>query len=213
MDVFERLLQAKIIAILRGNYDGRWQDVADALVSGGIYALEITLNSPDALAGLNLLKASLGNRIILGAGTVLNVEQALSAINAGAEFIVAPDTDEKVIAACLERNVPVFPGAYTPTEIKRAYQFGAKMVKVFPVPDPAYIKAICGPLDYIPLMATGGVAVDNVADYFKAGVSAVGVGGSLAKPGLSPVEIEIRARAFVTAMRGNEAVTNAHANH
>jgi len=202
MSVAEPLVQARLIAILRGDFGNRWQQIADALVAGGVAALEITLNSPGALAGIRELKASGGNHVIVGAGTVLTAEQAQAAIDAGAEFIVAPDTDESMISVCVARNIPVMPGAYTATEIKRAYQLGATLVKVFPAPGPDYIKAIRGPLDHIPLMVTGGVGLDNVADYFKAGAAAVGLGSNLVKPGLAADEITGRAKAFNAAIKG-----------
>jgi 2-dehydro-3-deoxyphosphogluconate aldolase/(4S)-4-hydroxy-2-oxoglutarate aldolase len=202
MNTFDRLLQARLIAIFRGDYGSRWQAYAEAMVAGGITAMEITLNSPGAIAGIQQLKASMGDSIVLGAGTVLTDGQAHAAIDAGAEFIVAPDTDEAVIGVCVARHIPVMPGAYTPTEIKRAYQLGAAMVKVFPAPDPEYLKAVRAPLDYIPLMVTGGIKVDNIAEFFKAGASAVGIGSNLAKPGLSADEITTRTRAFVAAMEG-----------
>ena len=202
MSIAEPLVQVRLIAILRGDYGNRWQEYADALMAGGVTALEITLNSPGAVEGIRELKASIGDRVMLGAGTVLTAEQAHTAIDAGAQFIVAPDTDEAMISVCRARNIPVMPGAYTASEIKRAYQLGATLVKVFPAPGPDYIKAIRGPLDHIPLMVTGGVALDNVADYFKAGVTAVGLSGNLVKPGLSADEITERAKAFIAAIKG-----------
>jgi 2-dehydro-3-deoxyphosphogluconate aldolase/(4S)-4-hydroxy-2-oxoglutarate aldolase len=201
LTIAERLKQARIVAIFRGNYDNRWQVYADAMVAGGVSAMEITLNSAGALDGIRQLKATMGSSVLLGAGTVLTSEQAHQAIDAGAEFIVAPDTDEAVIEACLNRHIAVIPGAYSPTEIKHAYQLGATMVKVFPALDPAYIKAVTAPLDYIPIMATGGVSVENIAAYFKAGVSAVGVGSALTKPGLSATDIERNAKALVDAIQ------------
>jgi 2-dehydro-3-deoxyphosphogluconate aldolase / (4S)-4-hydroxy-2-oxoglutarate aldolase len=197
----ERLKQARVVAIFRGDYNNRWEMYAQGLATAGITAMEITLNSAGALDGIRQIKALLKDQVVIGAGTVLTADQAHQAIDAGAEFIVAPDTDEAVIAVCRKRGIAACPGAYTPTEIKRAYNLGATLVKVFPAADPTYIKAVLAPLDFVPVMVTGGVTVDNIADFFKAGAVAVGVGSSLVKPNLTEREIVERAQAFADAVK------------
>ncbi len=201
----ETLLNVGIVAILRGNYAGRWLEYADALTRGGICALEITLNSPDALNGIAQLRARATTNLLIGAGTVLSVEAVHAAIQAGAQFIVTPDTDENVIAACAAHNVPIIPGAYTATEIKRAFNAGAIAVKLFPAENPSYLKAIRAPLNYIPLMATGGVTLDNAAAFMDAGAALLGVGSALTADTLSPQAVQDRAAQFmkrVIAHRG-----------
>jgi 2-dehydro-3-deoxyphosphogluconate aldolase / (4S)-4-hydroxy-2-oxoglutarate aldolase len=197
----DTLLNSGVVAIFRGDYGGRWLVFVDALLEGGINTMEITLNSPGALAGIREIKAHYGDRIVIGAGTVLSTDQVKEAYQWGAQFIVAPDTDETVIAACHIQNVPVIPGAYTPTEIKRAYRLGAAMVKLFPATDPAYIKAIRAPLDHIPLMATGGVSAENAADFLRAGASVLGIGSSLTRPTLTSDQITDHARRLVSITR------------
>ena len=163
--------------------------------------MEITLNSPEALRGLEQLRRNFGDRIVLGAGTVLCTDEVHAALDAGATFIVAPDTDADVISACKSRNILMIPGAYTPTEVKRAYQLGGNLVKLFPAETPAYVKAVHTPLNHIPLLATGGINSDNAAKFLGAGASALGVGGSLTKPDLSLDEISRRANALLDAVR------------
>lgn len=204
MTTAERILEARLVAILRGDYSGRWLDYAGALLQGGVSVMEITLNSPGALDGIKEVRAALGDRILLGAGTVLTADEVARAADAGAEFIVAPDTDEAVIEAALARGLVAIPGAFTPTEIKRAYRLGAAVVKLFPAQSPDYLRAVRAPLDAIPLMATGGIDLDNVVAFMAAGANAVGIGSHLVRPGLSPDEVLTRATRFVAAISGKQ---------
>jgi 2-dehydro-3-deoxyphosphogluconate aldolase/(4S)-4-hydroxy-2-oxoglutarate aldolase len=198
----EKLVDARIVAIFRGDYRNEWLAYAQALLDGGVTAMEITLNSADALNGIALLAEQLGDQIILGAGTVLTADEVHQAVDAGATFIVAPDTDEAVIVAAKERGAAVIPGAYTPSEIKRAFQLGADMVKVFPAQTPAYIKAVRAPLNHIPLMATGGVNIENAAAFIEAGARSLGLGSALLAPSLSPDAVQVRAQGVIAAMKG-----------
>ncbi len=197
MLVLDQLLAMKVVAILRGDYRGRWQPLAEALLAGGISAIEVTLNSPDAPQGIAELKKAFAGRALIGAGTALTADDASTALDAGAEFVIAPDTDEAVLQVCQSRGVLMIPGAYTPTEIKRAYRLGAPLVKLFPVPTIDYLKAVRGPLPHIPLMVTGGVTTENAADLLRAGASALGVGGYLADPKLALSEVTARAGRFM----------------
>lgn len=204
MTFLEQVTGAKIVAIFRGDYQGQWRAYAEALINGGISVMEVTLNSPDALAGIAAIKAEFGDQIVLGAGTVLSADEANAAADAGATFLVAPDTDESVMAAAKTRGVGMMPGAYTPTEIKRAYQLGADVVKVFPAQDPAYVKAVRAPLNHIPVLATGGVSVENAAQFLQAGAIALGIGSYLTRPAMTPAEVSTRAAKFMAAVEGKQ---------
>ncbi|MFN4293709.1 MAG: bifunctional 4-hydroxy-2-oxoglutarate aldolase/2-dehydro-3-deoxy-phosphogluconate aldolase [Thermoflexales bacterium] len=168
----------RVIAILRGDYTGYFRQIARALADAGITAIEITLNSTGALDGLHEMKAELGDRFLIGAGTVLNESQAFEALSAGAQFIVAPNTNPRVVAICVERDICVIPGAYTPTEIMNAVELGAHLIKLFPA-ELGYFKAVRAPLNHVPFVATGGVSLDNAAEYIQAGAVAVGMGSQL----------------------------------
>jgi 2-dehydro-3-deoxyphosphogluconate aldolase / (4S)-4-hydroxy-2-oxoglutarate aldolase len=152
-----------------------------AVVEGGIRAVEITFTVPGAPGVIRRVKHDLGDSVLIGAGTVLNAEQAEDAVDAGATFLVSPNTDEKVIGAAKRLHVPIIPGAYTPTEVVRAWDMGADAVKIFPaiVGGAPYIKALKAPLPHIPLIPTGGVDERTVGDFFRAGAFAVGAGGAL----------------------------------
>jgi 2-dehydro-3-deoxyphosphogluconate aldolase/(4S)-4-hydroxy-2-oxoglutarate aldolase len=170
--------KGRVIAILRGNYVGYFKPIARALADAGVTAMEITLNSPQAEDGIREMKAELGNAFLIGAGTVLNETQAHAALQAGAQFVVAPNTNMRVVEFCVERDLCVVPGAYTATEVMNAIEMGAHMVKLFPA-ELGYFKAIRAPLNHVPFVTTGGVTLDNAADYIKAGAVAVGMGSQL----------------------------------
>lgn len=175
------LKQEKIVAIIRGIPNGSGEDTAKALAAGGVSFLEVTLNTDGALNMIHDLKGNFGSQLRIGAGTVLDLEMAKEAVQAGAEYIVSPNLDEEVLAYGLEQGVEVWPGTLTPTEIVRAYRLGASAVKVFPVGSMGvkYIKDIRGPLNHIPMMVTGGVNLDNIKEVLGYGAIAVGLGGNL----------------------------------
>ena len=152
-----------------------------AVVEGGIKAVEITFTVPGAPSVIRRVKHDLGESVLLGAGTVTNPEQAEDAVDAGALYLVAPNTDERVIGAAKRLGVPIFPGALTPTEVQRAWDLGADAVKIFPasVGGPAYIRTLRAPFPHIPMIPTGGIDDRNLGDFFKAGAFAVGAGGAL----------------------------------
>lgn len=172
------ITQSGVIAILRGNYEGWFVKIAQTLVEAGVAAVEVTMNSTKALEGIEFVRKELGDALLMGAGTVLNEGQAEAVLNAGAQFVVAPNTNPKVVGYCVERGVCVIPGAYTATEILVAVDLGATMVKIFPA-ELAYFKAIRGPLNKVPFVPTGGVELGNAADFIKAGAVAVGMGSAL----------------------------------
>ncbi len=177
------LSQIPIIGIIRGADTLAVEGAVAAALEGGLRTLEITLNREEAFDQLKLIKARYAGKIKLGAGTVLTVENAKKAVLAGAEFIVTPALVTEVIEFCRKKSVPIFPGALTPSEILAAHLAGAEMVKVFPasVLGPAYLKSLKGPFPDIKLMPTGGITIESVPEYFRAGASALGVGGELFK--------------------------------
>ncbi|MCC7451035.1 MAG: bifunctional 4-hydroxy-2-oxoglutarate aldolase/2-dehydro-3-deoxy-phosphogluconate aldolase [Anaerolineae bacterium] len=177
-DVLQHIERVKIVAILRGDFEGAWLDIAAALVEGGVEAIEVTFSCADALAGIEAIYNRYGSQIAIGAGTVLAPKQVNQAVDHGARYIIAPNTNPTVIEWALKRGVLVIPGAYTATEIEYAYRLGAGLIKLFPAmpSGPAYLKAIRGPFPDIPIMATGGVDASNLTDFLKAGANALGMG-------------------------------------
>ena len=170
-----------VLGIVRGLNESCLEGVVEAAFAGGLRFLEITLNTPDALHLINKINKKY-TQLQIGAGTVLSVEEAKKAIDAGAKYIVAPNFDEEVSTFCAQTKIAYFPGALTPTEIKKAWDAGATtMVKVFPASQmgPDYFKIIKGPFDKIKLMAVGGINSANIKDYLGAGANAVALGGSI----------------------------------
>jgi 2-dehydro-3-deoxyphosphogluconate aldolase / (4S)-4-hydroxy-2-oxoglutarate aldolase len=175
-----QILGSKIVAIIRGADPKDVHAIVQALYDGGVRNVEVTLNSPNALEVIKEMTATMGDRMLIGAGTVLDAASALNAISAGAKFIISPTLDEVTIYETKKAGVVSIPGALTPTEILKAHQCGADIVKVFPASaGPAYIKDLRGPLPHIPLMPTGGVRLDNIKEYQHAGGVAFGIGTAL----------------------------------
>ncbi|TCD00064.1 bifunctional 4-hydroxy-2-oxoglutarate aldolase/2-dehydro-3-deoxy-phosphogluconate aldolase [Pedobacter psychroterrae] len=179
MSAISQILEHKIIAIIRGADPADVLKIAEALYAGGIRLLEITMNSAEPLQVIREVAAHFGDRMTIGAGTVLDVETLRKAVDSGARFILSPVMDIEVIGAGRDLGVVSIPGAYTATEIFTAYRNGADIVKVFPARSPAYLKDIAGPLPQIPLMPTGGVSLENIADFHKAGAVGFGIGSAL----------------------------------
>ena len=179
MSALSYLLEHKIVAIVRGMQPQDAISLANALHSGGIDILEITLNSHNAITVIEQLSDVYKDKMLIGAGTVLSAKEATKAIAAGAQFIISPSLDIEVIKATKDAGKVSIPGAFTPTEIVTAYKSGADIVKVFPVPNADYIKSILAPLNHIPLMPTGGINAENIKDYQKAGAAAFGIGSWL----------------------------------
>ena len=184
--IVKKILENKVIAIIRGLSPEDAVKTAKAFAAGGIRLIEVTFNQakpesfPDTAKSIAAIKRECDG-VNVGAGTVLSCEQVDIAKNAGAEFIISPDADEAVIRHTVASGLVSIPGAYTATEIKRAHDAGADFVKVFPCLEnaTAYIKAIRAPLSHIKLLAVGGVTLDNAADFLSAGCVGVGVGSSL----------------------------------
>jgi 2-dehydro-3-deoxyphosphogluconate aldolase/(4S)-4-hydroxy-2-oxoglutarate aldolase len=177
----DRVFRTVIVAVIRAPSGEQLVDVAQALLAGGVEVMEVTFTVPRANRVIEQVADRLGDKILLGAGTVLDAETARTALLAGAEFIVSPSTNLDVIRVCRRYDKLVMPGAFTPTEVVTAFEAGADIVKIFPsdLGGPAYLKALRAPLPQIPLMPTGGVTLDTAADFLKAGACALGVGGSL----------------------------------
>ncbi|MBD3921588.1 bifunctional 4-hydroxy-2-oxoglutarate aldolase/2-dehydro-3-deoxy-phosphogluconate aldolase [Paenibacillus sp. PR3] len=181
-ELLDMLHQHKIVAILRGIEAQNADRAAQAIIDGGVRLLEVTMNTEGATAIINQWRTKFGDgEARIGAGTVLDVEMAREAVAAGAQFLISPNLDEEVIAYGVERGISVWPGCMTPTEIVRAWKAGAEAVKVFPMASLGvkYLAEIRAPLNNIPMLATGGVDIDNIGDYFRAGACAVGMGSKL----------------------------------
>jgi len=181
LENLQRVLDLGIVSIIRAESGEQLVDVAQALYEGGIDVIEVTFTVPGVLDIIADVKRALGDRIILGAGTVLDTESARAAILAGAEFIVTPTLNRDVIQLCNRYDKMIMPGGFTPTEILAAWEAGADIVKVFPadVGGPGFLKAVHGPLPQIRLLPTGGVDLDTLPGFVKAGACAVGLGSAL----------------------------------
>ena len=185
--IIQKVLEKKIVAIVRGVYGEDCVNLARALCEGGIELLEVTFDQskPESLNRtsdtIRQLVEQLGDRMIFGAGTVTTLEMLELARNAGAQFVVSPDTNEEVIKATVAAGMVSMPGALTPTEIVTAHRYGADFVKLFPAgtQGTAYFKAVTAPLNHIRLLAVGGVNEKNIADFMAAGAVGAGVGGNL----------------------------------
>ena len=206
-DCLQRVLQSKIVAVIRADDGALLADVARALLAGGVEVMEVTFTVPGAAEVIRQVAEDLGDRILLGAGTVLDAETARVAVLAGAEFVVSPCVRPDVIQLCQRYDKLVMPGALTPTEVLAAWEQGADIVKVFPsdAMGPGYLKALHGPLPQVLLMPTGGVDLDNAAAYLASGACALGVGSTLvnaqAVRDRDLAGIQQRARAFVEISR------------
>jgi 2-dehydro-3-deoxyphosphogluconate aldolase/(4S)-4-hydroxy-2-oxoglutarate aldolase len=179
-----RVLDCGLVAVVRSPDGSQLVEVARALADGGITVVEITMSVPNALDVVRQVRSALGDRLLLGAGTILDPETARAALLAGAEYIVAPTLNLDVIRLCRRYDKLVMPGAFTPTEILAAWEAGADIVKVFPadVLGPPFFKAVRGPLPQIRLMPTGGVDLNTAAAFLQAGACCLGVGSQLVEP-------------------------------
>lgn len=183
-DDLRRVEDTGIVAVVRAENAEEAVEISEAVKKGGIEAIEITMTVPGAVDVIKKLAETYSNgEILIGAGSVLDAETARACILAGAEYIVSPSLDKETIELCNRYQKAVMPGAMSVTEVVKAMQYGADVVKVFPATlfGPKIIKAVKGPLPQAPLLPTGGVSLDNVKDWIKAGSFAVGVGSALTK--------------------------------
>jgi len=206
-DILGRISRTGIVPVVRASSGAEALAVVEAIRAGGIDVIELTMTVPGAVDVIRELSKGCGDQVLVGAGTVLDAETARACMLAGARFVVSPIVDLPTIACCRTYDVPVMPGALTPTEVVRAWQAGAAMVKVFPchaVGGASYVKALKAPLPQIPLVPTGGVTLENVGDFIHAGAVAVGAGADLAdvkkvRTG-AVAEVSERARRYVKAI-------------
>jgi 2-dehydro-3-deoxyphosphogluconate aldolase / (4S)-4-hydroxy-2-oxoglutarate aldolase len=170
-----------VVAVIRALSKDQLIGIAESLLAGGVSAIEVTMSTPSAIAGIEMLAVRFGDAAVLGVGTVMDAATAGDAIAAGAQFVVSPMFDEKIVATVQKSAKIVIPGAFTPTEILRAWSAGADVVKVFPSTGlgPQYFKDLLAPLPQLRLMPTGGVEIKNAGDWIKAGAVFVGAGSSL----------------------------------
>ncbi|HJV46654.1 MAG TPA: bifunctional 4-hydroxy-2-oxoglutarate aldolase/2-dehydro-3-deoxy-phosphogluconate aldolase [Bacillota bacterium] len=181
VELLQRLTENGVIAVIRKVPEDKLEQVAESLVEGGVTALEVTIDAVGAFDSIRKLSQILKGRAIVGAGTVIDSVSARLAIESGAEFVFSPSLHHSVIQTTLRYGKIAVPGVMTPTEMITAMEWGADMVKVFPATGLGvqYIKDIKGPFPHIPIIPTGGVNLENVASFIKAGVAAVGIGGNL----------------------------------
>jgi 2-dehydro-3-deoxyphosphogluconate aldolase / (4S)-4-hydroxy-2-oxoglutarate aldolase len=185
LEVLGRIEEIGIVPVIRSPSADVAFRAVEAIIAGGIPICEITMTVPDAPALIRDLVARLGDRALIGAGTVLDAAAANICLQAGAAFLVGPGLDLDVVAVARKHDVPVMPGALTPTEVINAWRAGADVVKIFPASamgGAAYLKALRAPLPQIKLLPTGGINVSNLGEYVTAGAAAVGIGGELVDP-------------------------------
>ncbi len=177
----ETILTTGVVAVLRAKSSAELMNVARALSDGGVKAIEVTMTTPGALKVIEEVSEQMADEVVVGVGSVLDAETARVAILAGAQFVVGPVLSEEVIRICKRYSKAVCPGAFTPTEILRAWELGADIVKVFPATavGPKYFRDVLAPLPQVRLLPTGGVSVENVADFIRAGACAVAAGSCL----------------------------------
>lgn len=183
LNIMNYLSKYGIIAVVRTDSSDKLIRTVEAMAEGGVHCIEVTMTSPGALECIEAATHSLaGADVCIGVGSVLDAVSARLAIKAGAQYVVSPITSREVIEMAHLYGKPCMPGAFTPTEIYNAWLMGGDFIKVFPAGFGGleYIKAVRAPLPQIPLVPTGGVDLSNLADFIKAGVTAIGVGGNLA---------------------------------
>lgn len=206
-EIIARLVQPGLIAVVRARATEQVVPLAEALLRGGIKAVEVTMTTPNALSAIRDCVQRLPSDALIGVGTVLDAKTCQAAVEAGAQFVVTPIMRPAIAEAAHALDKPVMLGAFTPTEAQAAYEAGADFVKLFPAEavGTSYIKALRAPLPHLKIVPTGGVTLENVADFFKAGCAAVGIGSSLISASMLEkndwAELERAARQFVAAAR------------
>ncbi|WP_420151872.1 bifunctional 4-hydroxy-2-oxoglutarate aldolase/2-dehydro-3-deoxy-phosphogluconate aldolase [Spirosoma sp.] len=178
---WELFIKAPIVGIIRGLSFDDVRQILPIYREAGLTTIEVTMNTPGAESIIQYAVQNERNGLNIGAGTVCTEADLDKALSAGAQFVVTPILNKKVVKACTKRGIPIFPGAFTPTEIYNAWKLGAAMVKVYPATSlgPDYIKDVKAPLNQLKLLPTGGITASNLATYFKAGADGVGIGSHL----------------------------------
>ncbi|MEQ8672752.1 MAG: bifunctional 4-hydroxy-2-oxoglutarate aldolase/2-dehydro-3-deoxy-phosphogluconate aldolase [Aggregatilineales bacterium] len=181
MTIIQKIADHKVIAVIRLDDLSQAVQLSQALIAGNVHILEFTLTNPDAANTIATVREAVGEDGIIGAGSVISVEQVELVAKRGAQFVVSPVTKRDVIEACHKYALPTVPGAYTPTEIQTAWEMDVTAVKVFPAGrlGPGYIKDLLAPLPHLRLIPTGGINGENIRDYIQTGVFAAGVGSAL----------------------------------
>ena len=176
-----RFQEVPVLGIIRGGSQDSIQGVLNSCVSAGLNFVELTLNTENALSLIELASKQFSDELCVGAGTVLSLIDLKNAENAGAKFFVSPTLNVDIATYCSKKGLAYFPGALTPTEIEKAWNSGATMIKVFPASQmgPNYFNTIRGPFDELQLMAVGGINVTNAVEYLRSGASAIAIGGSI----------------------------------
>lgn len=205
-NIIKEIIDSGVVAVVRAQSKEEAKAIAIACIEGGLKAIELTFTVPHADEVIRYLKAHIReDQLILGAGTVLDVKTAKLAIESGAKYIVSPGFDLETAQYCKSLNVPYMPGCMTITEMLTALKAGVEIIKLFPgsLFGPSFIKAVKGPLPDIKIMPTGGVSLENIKEWFKNGVVAVGVGGELTLPAKTGdfEGVKKNARAFVEAVK------------
>ena len=206
-EIIARLADPGIIAVVRAQKSEHVIPLSEALLAGGVIAIEITITTPNAIAAIRDARQKLGERALIGVGTILDADTCRSALQAGAEFVVTPVLRPEFVPIVHGAERPIMLGAYTPTEAQTAHEAGADFIKIFPADTlgPGYIKGIRAPLPHLRIVPTGGVDVHNVADFLKAGCAALGVGSSLVSAKILQdanwPELTRKAAEFVAAAR------------
>lgn len=210
--VLERIAGEGLLPVLRAESTEQALAIAQALEAGGVTILEITMTVPHAVRLIERLADTAGDRLLIGAGTVLDAETARAAMLAGAQFVVSPALDRATIEICRRYSVAVFPGALTPTEVLAAWQAGADAVKVFPASamgGAKYLRALKAPFPQIELIPTGGVTLETASEFLRAGACALGVGGDLVDPAAirngHPESISANARKYLEIVAAHRA--------
>ncbi len=208
----QRLLEARIIAVVRSPRRDLVVPLSEALLAGGVTAIEVTTSTPDALNAIREVRTALGDRAMIGVGTVLENITCRGALDAGAEFVVCPVLRGAMVPVCHAAEVPIMLGAYTPTECQVAYEAGSDFVKLFPADTlgPGFVRSLRAPLPHLRLVPTGGVELRNAAEFLEAGCVALGVGSSLVSRDILKAqdwpELTQRAAAFVAAVQAARPV-------
>ncbi|MBU6401149.1 MAG: bifunctional 4-hydroxy-2-oxoglutarate aldolase/2-dehydro-3-deoxy-phosphogluconate aldolase [Verrucomicrobia bacterium] len=205
--IISALTHPGIIAVVRARKPEHVLPLSDALIAGGVLAIEITMTTPNAIEAIRAARQHLGDRGLIGVGTVLDVATCQAALAAGAQFVVSPILRPDLVTVAHAADRPVMLGAYTPTEAQLAHEAGADFIKIFPADGlgPGYIKALLAPLPHLRIVPTGGVDLDTAADFLRAGCTALGVGSALVSTQILAeenwAELTRRARAFVSVVR------------
>lgn len=179
--ILNTLFDEKVVAVVRVTDQEKLKKVIEAIYTGGVKIIEITMTVPNAIQQIEKMSAEFGDKIVVGVGSVIDKQTAKDAISAGAKYVVSPVTKKEVVETVTGLGVPMMPGAFTPTEVLNAYEMGADVVKVFPadVLGMNFFKGVLAPMPFLKMMPTGGVSLTNAGEWLKAGACAVGVGTAL----------------------------------